>query len=306
MNLPRKRPAFAALLPKLEALGFRPSKRFGQNFLVDDAMCREVAAASGVGPGDFALEVGVGLGFLTHHLLLRGARVLGVEIDSRLAAVTREWMGDEPNLELCVTDVLDGKHALAADVVERLPANGPWHLVSNLPYAVASPVVALLVRLPNPPRSLTMLVQHEVAERFVARPGDDAWGALSLRLSLSHRGKILRPVPANLFRPRPKVDSSICRLEVDDGAPPTSWPSSTISSVCVSRSGANCCVRRSPDCVCRRGRPTCGSPKPASTAICVWKGWMHRWRWPSCVRPRAHESVKDLPTRRPSRVKDPR
>lgn len=216
MNAPRKRPAFAALTPKLEALGFRPSKRFGQNFLVDDAMCREIAAASGVGAGDFVLEVGVGLGFLTHHLLLRGAKVLGVEIDARLAAVTREWIGDDPNLELCVTDVLDGKHALAAAVVERLPSSGSWHLVSNLPYAVASPVVALLVRLPNPPRSMTVLVQHEVAERFVARPGDDACGALSLRLSLSHRGKILRSVPASLFRPRPKVDSSICRLEAID------------------------------------------------------------------------------------------
>jgi 16S rRNA (adenine1518-N6/adenine1519-N6)-dimethyltransferase len=213
MNAPRKRPAFAALAPKLEALGFRPSKRFGQNFLVDDAMCREIAAASEVEAGDFVLEVGVGLGFLTHHLLLRGARVLGIEIDSRLAAVTREWIGDEPNLELCVTDVLDGKHALAPAVVERLPSRGPWHLVSNLPYAVASPVVALLARLPNHPQSMTVLVQHEVAERFVAQPGDDACGALSLRLSLSFRGKILRSVPASLFRPRPKVDSSICRLE---------------------------------------------------------------------------------------------
>lgn len=219
MNTPRRRPAFGALAPKLEALGFRPSKRFGQNFLVDDAMCREIAAASGVGPGDFVLEIGVGLGFLTHHLLLVGARVLGVEIDPRLAAVTREWIGDEPNLELCVTDALDGKHALAPAVVERLPTVGPWHLVSNLPYAVASPIVALLARLPNPPRSMTVLVQHEVAERFVAKPGDDACGALSLRLSLSHRGKILRAVPASLFRPRPKVDSSICRLEViEDGA----------------------------------------------------------------------------------------
>jgi 16S rRNA (adenine1518-N6/adenine1519-N6)-dimethyltransferase len=223
----RRRPSFASLAPQLEARGFRPSKRFGQNFLVDDAMCREVAHASGVGPGDLALEVGVGLGFLTHHLLLRGARVVGVEIDPRLAEVTRGWMGEVPELELLVTDVLAGKHELEPRVTERLPASGPWHLVSNLPYAVASPVVALLLRLPNPPRSLTVLVQHEVAERFCAEPGHPAHGGLSVRIACTHTGAILRSVPSNLFRPRPKVDSSIARLVArpeGERAPPDDLP----------------------------------------------------------------------------------
>lgn len=209
----RKRPTWNQLRSKLETVGFKPSKRLGQNFLVDDGLCRVVAVAGGVEPGATVLEVGVGLGFLTAHLLELGARVIGVEVDQRLVPLARQWLEPAPELELIVTDVLAGKHLLAPAVVERLPASGPWSLISNLPYAVASPVVALLARLPNPPSSMTVLVQHEVAERLCAEVGGRGWGPLGARLSMFYGGRILRAVGADGFRPRPKVDSSICRLE---------------------------------------------------------------------------------------------
>jgi 16S rRNA (adenine1518-N6/adenine1519-N6)-dimethyltransferase len=209
----RKRPTWNQLRSKLETVGFKPSKRLGQNFLVDDGLCRVVAVSGGVEPGATVLEVGVGLGFLTAHLLELGAHVIGVEVDQRLLPIARQWLEPAPELELVQTDVLAGKHQLAPAVVERLPVSEPWSLVSNLPYAVASPVVALLARLANPPQSMTVLVQHEVAERLCASEGGRGWGPLGARLALFYEGRILRSVGADGFRPRPKVDSSICRLE---------------------------------------------------------------------------------------------
>jgi len=216
----RRRPTWSALRTRLDALGFRPSKRLGQNFLVDDGLCRAVAASAAPLDADgTVLEVGVGLGFLTQHLLASGARVIGVEIDDRLADLALEWLEPAPNLELVRTDVLAGKHALAPALLERLPDRGAWQLVSNLPYAVASPVVALLARLPNPPAAMTVLVQHEVAERLCATPGDPAWGVLGARLALGYTGRLVRAVGAAGFRPRPKVDSSICRLDARTDGP---------------------------------------------------------------------------------------
>lgn len=209
----RRRPTWRELRERLDALGFRPSRRLGQNFLVDDGLCRAVAAAADLVPGEVVVEVGVGLGFLTHHLVRSCARVVGVEIDDRLADLALTWLEPAENLELVRGDVLAGKHALAPAVLERLPRSEPWQLVSNLPYAVASPVVALLAGRPNPPRALTVLVQHEVAERLCAGPGDRAWGVLGARLALGYRGRIVRSVGADGFRPRPKVDSAICRLD---------------------------------------------------------------------------------------------
>lgn len=210
----RRRPTWNVLRTKLDAAGFRPSKRLGQNFLVDDGLCRAVAAAAGpIDADSTVLEVGVGLGFLTHHLLDTGARVIGVEIDGRLADLALDWLEPDRRFELVRTDVLAGKHALAPALLEHLPSGGDWQLVSNLPYAVASPVVALLARLPNPPRSMTVLVQTEVAERLCAGPGDSAWGVLGARLALGYTGRLIRSVGAAGFRPRPKVDSSICRLD---------------------------------------------------------------------------------------------
>ncbi|MEO6709530.1 MAG: rRNA adenine dimethyltransferase family protein, partial [Planctomycetota bacterium] len=103
--------------------------------------------------------------------------------------------------------------------VAALPRSGPWHLVSNLPYSAGSPILALAARLDNPPRSITVLLQAEVAERIAAEPGGREWGPLSVRLQLAYSARILRGVPAQLFWPRPNVDSSVLRLELRPDRP---------------------------------------------------------------------------------------
>jgi len=197
---------------RLEALGFRPSRRLGQNFLLDENVARAIVRDAGVSEGDFVLEVGPGLGFLTGPLLDAGARVLAVEIDGRLAEVLRETLADRPNFELVHADALDGKHSLAAAVLERLPKSEPWRLVANLPYSVSAPLVAVLAGLEHPPEAMTALVQLEVAERFAASPGTSDWGPISARLQAAYEVTTGRPVGAGLFWPRPKVESALAHL----------------------------------------------------------------------------------------------
>ena len=218
MSLSRAR--WSELKAELDSLQFRPSRRLGQNFLLDDGACGAIVASAGLDEGERVLEVGVGLGFLTAHLLEAGARVLGVEIDARLASVARRRLPADAEFELLQTDVLAGKHALAPELLERLSGEQRWSLVANLPYAVGSPVVVLLSRLPNPPRRMTVLVQLEVAERLCAAPGESSWGPLTARLAPLYSGRFVRRVGPGAFKPRPKVDSAVVQLELRDERPP--------------------------------------------------------------------------------------
>lgn len=206
------RPAWSVFRAELEACGFRPSRRFGQNFLLDENMVRAIVRDAAVAPGEFVLEVGAGCGFLSLHLLRAGTELVSVEIDPRLAEIASKLLANEARWRLVVCDVLAGKHALAEPVIAALPSDRPWHFVSNLPYSVAGPVLVCASELPVPPASMTVLVQREMALRIAARPGSDDWGPLSIRLQLDYEPKRMRDVPAALFWPRPSVESSVVRL----------------------------------------------------------------------------------------------
>lgn len=208
------RPPWSEFRAALEAAGFRPSKTRGQNFLLDTNCARSIARDAQVGPRDVVLEVGPGCGFLSVHLAELGVDLVAVEIDPRLAAIARRFLEPFPNVRLIEGDVLAGKHAVAPSVLAALPEREPWHVVANLPYAITGPLLASLARLPNPPLSMTVLVQREVAERLAARPGRKAWGGLTARLALSYQARRLRDVGAQLFWPRPRVESAVVRLEL--------------------------------------------------------------------------------------------
>jgi 16S rRNA (adenine1518-N6/adenine1519-N6)-dimethyltransferase len=208
------RPPWSAFRSELARMGFHPSRRLGQNFLVDENMVRAIVRDAGVSAGDRVLEIGAGCGFLTLHLAAAGARVVSFEIDERLAAVAERLCGSGARVERA--DVLSGKNALAPSVlaaVRELSDEGPWSLVSNLPYSVAGPVLVLLARTATPPRAMTVLVQLEVAERIAASPGTPAWGPLSVELQLEHEARLLRRLAPELFWPRPRVESALVRLE---------------------------------------------------------------------------------------------
>jgi len=205
---------------ELDALGFRPTKTLGQNFLVDPAAARSLADDAGLGAEDFVLEVGAGCGFLTLHLAERAGTVLAVEIDARLFEVARRVLGAHPRVRLVHADALASKHRLAPAVELELPA-GPWQLVANLPYSISAPLMVVLARLPNPPRGMSVLVQEEVAERIASRPGEEAWGPLGARLALTYEAELGRRVGAQLFWPRPRVASRVVQLRRRVGPEPT-------------------------------------------------------------------------------------
>jgi 16S rRNA (adenine1518-N6/adenine1519-N6)-dimethyltransferase len=210
---PGSRPAWAEFRHALEEIGFRPSRRLGQNFLLDDNMARAIVRDAALEPGDVVLEVGPGCGFLTRHLAAEPVELVCVEVDERLLGVARRLCAGAANVRWLHADVLASKHALEPRVLALLPESGPWKLVANLPYSVSAPLLAVLAGLANPPRSMTVLVQREVAERITAAPGTADWGPLSIRLQLDHAVRLGRPVPAGLFWPRPEVESTLVHLE---------------------------------------------------------------------------------------------
>ncbi|MFT5284405.1 MAG: 16S rRNA (adenine1518-N6/adenine1519-N6)-dimethyltransferase [Planctomycetota bacterium] len=216
MSRPLKpgRPAWKDVRAILDAEDFHPSRRLGQNFLLDENMVQRIALDTELEAGDFALEIGTGCGFLTSHIAAIGAEIVSVEIDQRLMRVAELLLAGWENVSLIHQDVLAGKHQLAPEVLERLPKTRAWHAVGNLPYSVASPLMVVLARLAQPPKSMTALVQAEVAERVAAKPGGKQWGPLSARLQIQYKAINLRNVPPQLFWPRPKVESAVLRLTI--------------------------------------------------------------------------------------------
>ncbi len=211
------RPPWSEFRARLEAAGFRPSRRLGQNFLLDENAARSIARDAELGEGEFVLEVGPGCGFLSVHLAHQGVQLLAVEIDTRLAPIAKAFLEGYPKAHVLVADVLAGKHQIAPEVLAQLPDRGEWHLVSNLPYSVSAPVLALLAGMEYPPKSMTVLVQEEMAERLLAQPGQPGAGPLSLGIAQSYDVSRLRDLGPALFWPRPKVTSTVVRFVRKEG-----------------------------------------------------------------------------------------
>jgi 16S rRNA (adenine1518-N6/adenine1519-N6)-dimethyltransferase len=190
-----------------ERLGVRPSKRLGQNFVIEQGTVRQIAALAAPGPGDVVLEVGPGLGSLTLAVLEAGAgRVVAVEIDRVLAGELPLTLADRAP---ALADRVTVLNADALRVGERdLPAP-PSMLVANLPYNVAVPVLLhLLAALPSLARGLVM-VQAEVADRMCAGPGSRVYGAPSVKVAWYAAARPAGTVPRTVFWPVPNVDSRL-------------------------------------------------------------------------------------------------
>jgi 16S rRNA (adenine1518-N6/adenine1519-N6)-dimethyltransferase len=196
------------LMALFDEHGLRASRALGQNFVVDPNTVRRMARLAGVGPGDRVIEVGAGLGALTLALRETGASVTAVEIDRHLVPVLRQ-VAEPVGATVVEGDAL----SLDLDAVMGDDGAGPWVLVANLPYNVATPLVArILDQVPRIARML-VLVQREVGERLAARPGTAAYGAISVKVAYWARASIVGRVGPNVFHPRPKVDSAIVHIE---------------------------------------------------------------------------------------------
>lgn len=214
------RPPWAVFKRALEEASFRPSRRLGQNFLLDDGAARAIARDAGVSAGDRVVEIGPGCGFLSVHLAHAGAELYAVEVDERLAEVAARFLAPYTEARVVVGDALAGKHALGPELRAGIPAEGAWHVVSNLPYSISGAVLALLAAEPNPPASMTVLVQREVAARLAATPGTPDWGPLTVAVQVAYVVRAGRVLGPGSFWPRPKIDSQVAHLELrSDRAP---------------------------------------------------------------------------------------
>jgi len=184
--------------------GVRPSRALGQNFLTDENTARRIVRLAELQPGRRVVEVGPGIGSLTVELAAAGAHVCAIELDRRLVPILEEVV-EGRDVEVVQDD------ALRVDWRERLGA-GPWDMVANLPYNVATPlVVGVLESAPMIERILVM-VQREVGERLAAGAGDDAYGAVSVKVAYYATATVVGTVSPNVFVPKPKVESALVRL----------------------------------------------------------------------------------------------
>ncbi|MBI4829104.1 MAG: ribosomal RNA small subunit methyltransferase A [Nitrospinae bacterium] len=192
-------------------------KKLGQHFLADARVVERIVTAARVGEGDRVLEIGPGEGFMTRRLLEAGALVYAIELDQRLAAALSP-LAERSGGRLTV----ERANALYFD--ESKPG-APYHIVSNLPYSVATALITRFVALHGRVASMTVMIQEEVARRVTAAPGDSNYGSLSVFVTYHADVEYLFTVPPEAFRPPPKVDSAVIRLipraarvEVDDEA----------------------------------------------------------------------------------------
>ena len=185
--------------------GVRPSKALGQNFLTDENTARRIVRLAELHAGDRVVEVGPGLGSLTVALAATGAHVCAIELDRHLVPI--------------LTDVVDGldvevvhADALGVDWHAQLGSE-PWVMVANLPYNVAATVVIRALETAPMIKRFLVMVQREVGERLAAGAGDDAYGAVSVKVAYYATAKVVGTVSPNVFVPKPNVESALVLLE---------------------------------------------------------------------------------------------
>ena len=190
----------------LAGLGIHPSRRLGQNFLVDTNLLEALVRDANPRPGQTLLEVGPGAGVLTEALLASQARVTAIELDHRLVAYLRQRFAGHPGLRLLQGD------ACRTDY-ETLFGTEPFRCIANLPYSCSSPFLARMADLDSAPLDLHVLLQREMADRLAAGPGTPEYGAITVRVQLRYSVRIVRAVPAQVFWPPPEVASAYVRFE---------------------------------------------------------------------------------------------
>ncbi len=191
----------------LNTQGFKFNKALGQNFITDKNLLSAIASDSGVGEEDTVVEIGTGAGTLTCALSDRAKKVVSFEVDRNLESVLSETLKGRDNIEVVMRDVLKMKDSEITEIV-----GGDFLLVANLPYYVTTPVITRFLFSLLPVKSLTVMVQKEVAERITAVPGDSEYSAISASVQLVSETRITRIVSRKLFYPSPKVDSAVIKI----------------------------------------------------------------------------------------------
>jgi 16S rRNA (adenine1518-N6/adenine1519-N6)-dimethyltransferase len=215
---PSPRQTLSYLRNLMDSRGIHPKNKLGQNFLIDLNLLTVIVRAAELTRDDVVLEVGSGTGGLTNRLAEDAGAVLGIEIDRDFLALAHDAVAGRSNVTLLGVDILKNKNELNPGVMAKLAEiRAQWSgsrlkLVANLPYAVATPVIANLLLSEFAFERMVVMVQLEIAERLQASPGTKDYGALAVLVQSLADVETIRRVPPSVFWPRPQVASAIVRI----------------------------------------------------------------------------------------------
>lgn len=194
----------------LQKYNFSFQKKFGQNFLIDTHVLDKIIRSAEITKEDMVVEIGPGIGTMTQYLACAAGKVAAIEIDKALIPILEDTLEGYENVQVINDDVLKVD---IAKLAEEENGGRPIKVVANLPYYITTPIIMGLFENHVPLKSITVMVQKEVADRMQVGPGTKDYGALSLAVQYYAKPKIVANVPPNCFMPRPKVGSAVIRLE---------------------------------------------------------------------------------------------
>lgn len=194
----------------LKKYNFNFQKRFGQNFLIDSHILKKIVDSAEITKDDCVLEIGPGIGTMTQYLAESAGEVIAVEIDKSLIPILADTLSAYDNVTVINKDILKVD---ICKLVEEKNQGKPIKVVANLPYYITTPIIMGLFESHVPLKSITIMVQKEVADRMQVGPGTKDYGALSLAVQYYAKPKVVAYVSPECFIPKPNVGSAVIRLE---------------------------------------------------------------------------------------------
>lgn len=199
-----------AVLDELKKYNFNFSKKFGQNFIFDTNLLVSIVSSANLPDNAQVLEIGTGAGTLTKIIADKASKVISFEIDPSLREYLTDKFADTPNVDLVFQDVL----SVATDKIDDM-FDGQYHMIANLPYYITTPIIFKFLEESKKLKTLTIMVQQEVADRLIAKENTADYGAITASIGTIGEAKIVKRINRKMFTPAPNVDSAIVQITID-------------------------------------------------------------------------------------------
>ena len=191
---------------------FKFQKNFGQNFITDLNLLKAIVDDAGIKSDDVVVAIGPGAGTLTRELGIKAGKVYAFEIDKNLEPILKETLKESDNVQVIFKDIQKVKEEELLDII----GTKDYKVVANLPYYITTPTIMRFLEGKVLPKSITIMVQKEVAQRLCAKENSEEFGAITLAIALEGEAKYVRDVSRKMFTPQPNVDSAIVRIDIND------------------------------------------------------------------------------------------
>ena len=191
-------------------------KKFSQNFLLDENIIKKIIKAADINPNSYVIEIGPGFGALTKYLVKETKKLLLYEIDEELIPHLKTLFSEDKNIHINHQDFLKTEN-IDEDINNYLDNAEEVIVISNLPYHITTPIIMKILEESKKVKRLVLMMQYEVAKRLTSEPNTKDYNALSVIIQDQTNAQYMFKVPKTVFKPRPKVDSAVIRLDIYDG-----------------------------------------------------------------------------------------